>query len=108
VIWGAPPRGVAFVIANQYQCEHLSAPNRCQKTHSELKPQCASNAGVENICGPIGKALAAGILILAWVAFWRLVETIEFDPWESREERRLLAKLSHVAVRFEAILSATV
>ena len=57
---------------------------------------------VENISGPFGDVLAEGLLILAWVALWRPIETIGFDSWESREQRRLLAMLSRVPVRFVA------
>ncbi len=55
---------------------------------------------VEAIGGSIGEVMAEGLLILAWVALWRPIETIGFDSWESREERRLLAKLSEVPIRF--------
>ncbi len=44
--------------------------------------------------------MAEGLLILAWVALWRPIENIGFDSWESREERRLLARLSEVPIRF--------
>lgn len=57
---------------------------------------------VETMGGPVGEVLAEGLLILAWVAIWRPVETIGFDSWESREERRLLARLSRVPIRFVA------
>ncbi len=57
---------------------------------------------VETIGGPVGDVLAEGLLILAWVALWRPIETIGFDSWESREERRLLAMLSRVPIRFVA------
>ncbi len=55
---------------------------------------------VKTIGGPIGEVCAEGLLILAWVALWRPIENIGFDSWESREERRLLAKLSKVPIRF--------
>jgi hypothetical protein len=57
---------------------------------------------VESIGGPFGDVLAEGLLILAWVALWRPIETIDFDSWESREQRRLLATLSRVPVHFVA------
>jgi hypothetical protein len=57
---------------------------------------------VERIGGPFGDVLAEGLLILAWVALWRPIETIGFDSWESREQRRLLLMLSRVPVRFVA------
>lgn len=57
---------------------------------------------VESMVEPFGEVLAEGLLILAWVALWRPIETIGFDSWESREERRLLAVLSWVPVRFVA------
>ena len=55
---------------------------------------------VETIGGATGEVLAEGLLILAWVALWRPIETIGFDSWGCREERRLLTKLSRVPVRF--------
>ncbi|MES2672060.1 MAG: hypothetical protein V4673_16805 [Pseudomonadota bacterium] len=55
---------------------------------------------VETIGGSIGEVMAEGLLILAWVALWRPIENIGFDSWESREERRLLARLSEVPIRF--------
>jgi len=55
---------------------------------------------IKTIEGSVGEVLAEGLLILAWVALWRPIETIGFDSWESREERRLLAALSRVPVRF--------
>jgi hypothetical protein len=58
---------------------------------------------VERIGGPFGDVLAEGLLILAWVALWRPIETIGFDSWESREQRRLLLMLSRVPVRFVAV-----
>ncbi len=57
---------------------------------------------VENIGGQFGEVLAEGLLILAWVALWRPIETIGFDSWESREQRRLLSALSRVPVGFAA------
>lgn len=63
---------------------------------------------VESIGGPFGEVLAEGLLILAWVALWRPIETIGFDSWESREERRLLAMLSSVPIRFVATPRADV
>ena len=57
------------------------------------------------IGGPLGEVPAEGLLILAWVALWRPIETISFDSCESREERRLLAKLSRVPIRFVATAS---
>lgn len=59
--------------------------------------------GVEMLGGSIGDVLAEGLLILAWVALWRPLESITFDSWESREERRLLAALATVPVRFAAV-----
>ena len=54
---------------------------------------------VETIGGSLGEVLAEGLLILAWVALWRPIETIGFDSWESRQERRLLMALAKVPVR---------
>jgi hypothetical protein len=62
---------------------------------------------VASIGGSLGEVLAEGLLILAWVALWRPIETIGFDSWKSREERRLLMALSHVRLRFVATASAT-
>ena len=49
---------------------------------------------------PFGEVLSEGLLILAWVALWRPIETIGFDSWESRIERGLLLKLATVPLRF--------
>lgn len=51
---------------------------------------------------PFGQVLSEGLLILAWVALWRPIETIGFDSWESRQERGILRKLAQVPVRFVA------
>lgn len=48
---------------------------------------------------PFGEVLSEGLLILAWVALWRPIETIGFDSWESRIERGILRRLSLVPVR---------
>lgn len=55
---------------------------------------------VEAIGGSAGEVLAEGLLILAWVALWRPIETIGFESWDCREERRLLQMLSRVPVHF--------
>jgi hypothetical protein len=55
---------------------------------------------IKTIGGSVGEVMAEGLLILAWVALWRPIETIGVDSWESREERRLLSALSKVPVRF--------
>lgn len=57
---------------------------------------------VETLVAPFGDVLAEGLLILAWVALWRPIETIGFDSWESREQRRLLATLARIPVRYVA------
>ena len=57
---------------------------------------------VQTIKGSFGEVLAEGLLILAWVALWRPIETIGFESWESREERKMLKALSIVPVRFVA------
>ncbi len=49
---------------------------------------------------PLGEVLSEGLLILAWVALWRPIETIGFDSWESRQERAILRRLARVPVRF--------
>lgn len=62
---------------------------------------------VARLGGAAGEILAEGLLILAWVALWRPIETIGFDSWESREERKLLAALARVPVRFQALPDST-
>lgn len=57
---------------------------------------------IKTIEGSVGEVMAEGLLILAWVALWRPIESIVFDSWESREERKLLSALSTVPVRFVA------
>jgi hypothetical protein len=49
---------------------------------------------------PLGEVLSEGLLILAWVALWRPIETIGFDSWESRIERGILRKLAKVSLRW--------
>lgn len=51
---------------------------------------------------PFGEVLSEGLLILAWVALWRPIETIGFDSWESRQQRGILRRLAQVQVRFVA------
>jgi len=34
---------------------------------------------------PLGEVLPEGLLILAWVALWRPIETIGCDLWEGRQ-----------------------
>jgi len=51
---------------------------------------------------PFGEVVSEGLLILAWVALWRPIETIGFDSWESRQERGILRRLAQVPVRFVA------
>lgn len=51
---------------------------------------------------PFGEVLSEGLLILAWVALWRPIETIGFDSWDSRQERGILHRLAQVPVRFVA------
>lgn len=51
---------------------------------------------------PFGEVFSEGLLILAWVALWRPIETIGFDSWESRQERGILRRLARVPVRFLA------
>lgn len=62
---------------------------------------------VENVVEPFGEVLAEGLLILAWVALWRPIETIGFDSWESREQRRLLAMLSRIPIKLVVSEEAT-
>ena len=49
---------------------------------------------------PFGEVLSEGLLILAWVALWRPIETIGFDSWEGRMDRAILRRLAQVPVRF--------
>ena len=49
---------------------------------------------------PVGEVLSEGLLILAWVALWRPIETIGFDSWEHRQERDVLQRLARLPVRF--------
>lgn len=49
---------------------------------------------------PFGEVVSEGLLILAWVALWRPIETIGFDSWESRQERGILRRLARVPVQF--------
>ena len=60
---------------------------------------------VTSLGGSLGDVLAEGLLILALVALWRPIESIGFDSWKSREERRLLATLAQVPLRFVATAS---
>lgn len=55
---------------------------------------------VGHLGGTAGNILSEGLLILAWVALWRPIETIGFDSWDSLEERRLLGALAKVPVGF--------
>ena len=48
---------------------------------------------------PFGEVLSEGLLILAWVALWRPIESIGFDSWDSRIERGILRRLARVPVR---------
>lgn len=57
-------------------------------------------SAVTTIGGSGADVLAEGLLILAWVALWRPIETIGFDSWEGRAERSLLAALAVVPVHF--------
>ncbi|MDY0022050.1 hypothetical protein [Arenimonas caeni] len=55
---------------------------------------------------PFGEVLSEGLLILAWVALWRPIESIGFDSWESRIERGILRRLAQVPVRFQGLPAA--
>ncbi len=61
---------------------------------------------VTDVGGPWSDILAEGLLILGWVALWRPIETIAFDSWESRDQRRLLATLASIPVDFSAAMGA--
>jgi hypothetical protein len=102
---------IASAIHTHYALAHQQAERRHR--HRRRIGRIALSAGmatlaaalllrswVETIGGPIGEVLAEGLLILAWVALWRPIETIGFDSWESREQRRLLARLSRMPIRF--------
>lgn len=51
---------------------------------------------------PVGEVLSEGLLILAWVALWRPIETIGFDSWEHRQERGILRRLASIPVHLPA------
>ena len=53
---------------------------------------------LKSVSNPFAEAFSEGLMILAWVALWRPIETIGFDSWEARQQRRLLAKLAKVPV----------
>ena len=53
---------------------------------------------LKSVSNPFAEAFSEGLMILAWVALWRPIETIGFDSWEAMQQRRLLAKLSRVPV----------
>lgn len=102
---------IASAIHTHFSLAHQQAERRHR--HRRRIGRVALSAGVatlaialllrrwvEAIGGSIGEVMAEGLLILAWVALWRPIETIGFDSWESREERRLLAKLSEVPIHF--------
>lgn len=59
-------------------------------------------SAIAAIGGAAADILAEGLLILAWIALWRPIETIGFDSWESRSERRVLAALATVPVSFRS------
>lgn len=61
---------------------------------------------VTDVGGQWADILAEGLLILGWVALWRPIETIAFDSWESREQRRLLARLATIPVEFTRVASS--
>ena len=53
---------------------------------------------LKGVSNPVAEVISEGLMILAWVALWRPIETIGFDSWEARQQRRLLAKLARVPV----------
>lgn len=53
---------------------------------------------LKNVSNPLAEAFSEGLMILAWVALWRPIETIGFDSWEARQQRQMLAKLAKVPV----------
>jgi hypothetical protein len=57
---------------------------------------------LKSVSSPFAEAFSEGLMILAWVALWRPIETIGFDSWEAMQQRRLLAKLAKVPVRHVA------
>lgn len=52
------------------------------------------------ITTPIGQVVGEGLLILSWVVLWRPAELLLFERWESRHERQVLGRLSHIPVSF--------
>jgi len=59
-------------------------------------------SAIASLGGAVADVIGEGLLILAWIALWRPIETIGFDSWESRAERRVLAALAVVPVTFQA------
>lgn len=55
------------------------------------------------LMSPSGAAVGEGLLILAWVVLWRPAEILLFERWESRQERRLFARLARIAVEFRMV-----
>ena len=49
---------------------------------------------------PVGQVVGEGLLILSWVVLWRPAELLLFERWESRHERQVLGRLSHIPVAF--------
>lgn len=104
---------IAAAIHAHYRLAHAQAERRHRRRRrigrislvagvATLAAALLLRVEVEMIGGSIGYVLAEGLLILAWVALWRPIESIGFDSWESRDERRQLAKLAQVPVRFVA------
>lgn len=104
---------IASAIHTHFELSHQQAERRHRRRRrigrvalsagiATLAMALLLRSWVETLVEPFGEVLAEGLLILAWVALWRPIETIGFDSWESREQRRLLAVLSRVPVRFVA------
>jgi hypothetical protein len=51
--------------------------------------------------GRLGEVVREGFLIGGWVAMWRPLEVFLYDWWPIRAQRRLLQRLSTMAVRIE-------
>ncbi|TZF89809.1 hypothetical protein [Cognatilysobacter lacus] len=124
VVIHAPPAlehhvaDVAAAIHGHFALAHAQAERRHRRRQRIGRISLVTGVGtlavalllrleVERIGGALGGVLDEGLLILAWVALWRPIETIGFDSWESRDERRVLSKLSCVPVRFVALGQAS-
>lgn len=104
-------------IHRHFQVAHNQAEHRNRRRMHAGKVALIIGLAVMSLClsvraflgswlmSPSGAAVGEGLLILAWVVLWRPAEILLFERWESRRERRLLARLARIGVEFN-ILSA--